>query len=99
MDEPRAGEEKPRYKINKRVLKRLPPETVMIDSVTLAKLLRRSVKWVVLCREFIFGAQRCGRRWRFNLELIMNRLCMGQDIVLRGRMKMKKRRSKGDVWS
>jgi hypothetical protein len=57
-------------------------EKILIDSKELAAMLSMSEKYIVKIRHKIVGAQRIGRMWRFNLNIIQQRLSVGKNIVV-----------------
>ena len=57
-------------------------EKVLVDSKELAEMLSVSVKYIEKIRHKIVGAQRIGRMWRFNLNIIQQRLSVGKNIVM-----------------
>lgn len=71
-------------KIYEAAAESVPPETILVDCHTLARIISVSLRWVVENRRRIIGAQKVGGRWRFNLEIIRNRILSGKDIIKPG---------------
>lgn len=56
-------------------------EPELISTEQLAQLLSVSKKFIETHRNRIVGAVKVGRIWRFNLQLIRQRIAAGRDIV------------------
>ena len=54
---------------------------LLVDSRELSKMLSVSLKWVIKHRHTIIGAQKLGKLWRFNKEIIENRISKGLDVI------------------
>jgi len=67
--------------LNTDALNDVDPDVIMVDAATLARIVSLSKEWVIKNRFRIYGAQKVGGRWRFNLVVIKDRLLRGKDIV------------------
>jgi len=67
--------------LNTDALNDIDPDVIMIDAATLARIVSLSKEWVIKNRARIYGAQKVGGRWRFNLAIIRDRLARRLDIV------------------
>ena len=67
--------------LNRAALAAVSPDAILIDSRTLAGIIAMSPEWVVKNRARIIGAQKIGGRWRYNIDIIRDRLLRGKDIV------------------
>jgi hypothetical protein len=56
-------------------------EPELITTEQLAKLLSVSTKFIETHRNRIVGAVKIGRVWRYNVQLIRQRIAAGRDIV------------------
>lgn len=54
---------------------------LLVDSRELSKMLSVSLKWVIKHRHKIIGAQKLGKLWRFNRQIIENRISKGLDVI------------------
>ena len=54
---------------------------LLIDSRELSKMLSVSLKWVIKHRHKIVGSQKLGKLWRFNKQIIENRIAQGLDVI------------------
>jgi hypothetical protein len=58
-------------------------EPELITSEELASLLSVSKKFVEKHRNRIIGSMKIGGCWRFNIQIIRQRLATGRDIILK----------------
>ena len=54
---------------------------LLIDSRELSEMLSVSLKWVIKHRHKIVGSQKLGKLWRFNKQIIENRISKGLDVI------------------